>query len=219
MIKNIIFDFDGVLVDSETIVLKAFSKYMQECRIKTNEKELANLVGKPTIVVIDILSEKYFPEVKKKFSDDIMNIASNIYKKELKKIVGVEEFLEKSKHNLYIGSNSLKDRILDGLKRVGLEKYFNSNQIYSLDLVDNPKPHPDIYLKAVNDNDLIIDETIIIEDSVVGVQAGQDANVKVIGLTAGGHWNKNRDEKELINAGAFVTANDYNKIQEIIESL
>ena len=219
MIKNIIFDFDGVLVDSETIVLKAFSKYMQECRIKTNEKELANLVGKPTIVVIDILSEKYFPENKKKFSDYIMNIASNIYKKELKKIVGVEEFLEKSKHNLYIGSNSLKDRILDGLKRVGLEKYFNSNQIYSLDLVDNPKPHPDIYLKAVNDNDLIINETIIIEDSVVGVQAGQDANVKVIGLTAGGHWNKNRDEKELINAGAFVTANDYNKIQEIIESL
>ena len=219
MIKNIIFDFDGVLVDSETIVLKAFSKYMQECRIKTNEKELANLVGKPTIVVIDILSEKYFPENKKEFSDDIMNIASNIYKKELKKIVGVEEFLEKSNHNLYIGSNSMKDRILDGLKRVGLEKYFNSNQIYSLDLVDNPKPHPDIYLKAVNDNDLIIDETIIIEDSVVGVQAGQDANVKVIGLTAGGHWNKNRDEKELINAGAFVTANDYNKIQEIIESL
>ena len=45
MIKNIIFDFDGVLVDSETIVLKAFSKYMQECRIKTNEKELANLVA------------------------------------------------------------------------------------------------------------------------------------------------------------------------------
>ena len=219
MIKNIIFDFDGVLVDSETIVLKAFSKYMQECRIKINEKELVNLVGKPTVVVIDILSEKYSPEVKKKFSDDIMNIASNIYKKELKKIVGVEEFLEKSKHNLYIGSNSLKDRILDGLKRVGLEKYFNSNQIYSLDLVDNPKPHPDIYLKAVNDNDLIIDETIIIEDSVVGVQAGQDANVKVIGLTAGGHWNKNRDEKELINAGAIATANDYNKIEEIIESL
>ena len=219
MIKNIIFDFDGVLVDSETIVLKAFSKYMQEYRIKINEKELANLVGKPTVVVIDILSEKYSPEVKKKFSDDIMNIASNIYKKELKKIVGVEEFLEKSNHNLYIGSNSLKDRILDGLKRVGLEKYFNSNQIYSLDLVDNPKPHPDIYLKAVNDNDLIINETIIIEDSVVGVKAGQGAKVKVIGLTAGGHWGENRDEKELINAGAIATANNYNKIQEIIESL
>ena len=219
MIKNIIFDFDGVLVDSEILVAKAFSKYMQELGIKTNEKEFANLAGKKTVEVIDILSEKYSLKDKQKFFDDIMNIASNIYKKELKTVVGVEEFLKKSKHNLYIGSNSMKNRILDGLKRVGLEKYFNPNHIYSFDLVDNPKPHPDIYLKAVNDNDLIIDETIIIEDSVVGVQAGQDANVKVIGLTAGGHWNKNRDEKELINAGAFVTANDYNKIQEIIESL
>jgi len=218
MIKNIIFDFDGVLVDSEILVAKAFSKYMQELGIKTNEKEFANLAGKKTVEVIDILSEKYSLKDKQKFFDDIMNIASNIYKKELKTVVGVEEFLKKSKHNLYIGSNSMKDRILDGLKRVGLEKYFNPNHIYSFDLVDNPKPHPDIYLKAVNDNDLIIDETIIIEDSVVGVQAGKNANVKVIGLTAGGHWHTDRDEKELINAGAIATANNYNKIEEIIES-
>ena len=219
MIKNIIFDFDGVLVDSEILVAKAFSKYMQELGIKTNEKEFANLAGKKTVEVIDILSEKYSLKDKQKFFDDIMNIASNIYKKELKTVVGVEEFLKKSKHNLYIGSNSMKNRILDGLKRVGLEKYFNPNHIYSFDLVDNPKPHPDIYLKAVNDNDLIIDETIIIEDSVVGVNAGKNAKIKVIGLTAGGHWHTDRDEKELINAGAIATANNYNKIEEIIESL
>ena len=218
MIKNVIFDFDGVLVDSEILVAKAFSKYMQELGIKTHEKEFANLAGKKTVEVIDILSEKHSLKDKQKFFDDIMNIASNIYKKELKTVVGVEEFLKKSKHNLYIGSNSMKNRILDGLKRVGLEKYFNPNHIYSFDLVDNPKPHPDIYLKAVNDNDLIIDETIIIEDSVVGVNAGKNANIKVIGLTAGGHWHTDRDEKELINAGAIATANNYNKIEEIIES-
>ena len=218
MIKNIIFDFDGVLVDSEILVAKAFSKYMQELGIKTHEKEFANLAGKKTVEVIDILSEKYSLKDKQKFFDDIMNIASNIYKKELKTVVGVEEFLKKSKHNLYIGSNSMKNRILDGLKRVGLEKYFNPNHIYSFDLVDNPKPHPDIYLKAVNDNDLIIDETIIIEDSVEGVNAGKNAKIKVIGLTAGGHWHTDRDEKELINAGAIATANNYNKIEEIIES-
>ena len=218
MIKNIIFDFDGVLVDSEILVAKAFSKYMQELGIKTNEKEFANLAGKKTVEVIDILSEKYSLKDKQKFFDDIMNIASNIYKKELKTVVGVEGFLKKSKLNFFIGSNSMKNRILDGLKRVGLEKYFNPNHIYSFDLVNNPKPHPDIYLKAVNDNDLIIDETIIIEDSVVGVNAGKNAKIKVIGLTAGGHWHTDRDEKELINAGAIATANNYNKIEEIIES-
>ena len=218
MIKNIIFDFDGVLVDSEILVAKAFSKYMQELGIKTNEKEFANLAGKKTVEVIDILSEKYSLKDKQKFFDDIMNIASNIYKKELKTVVGVEGFLKKSKLNFFIGSNSMKNRILDGLKRVGLEKYFNPNHIYSFDLVNNPKPHPDIYLKAVNDNDLLIDETIIIEDSVVGVNAGKNAKIKVIGLTAGGHWHTDRDEKELINAGAIATAKNYNKIQEIIES-
>ena len=164
------------------------------------------------------MSKKYSLKDKQKFFDDIMNIASNIYKKELKTVVGVEDFLKKSKLNLYIGSNSMKNRILDGLKRVGLEKYFNPKHIYSFDLVNNPKPHPDIYIKAVNDNDLIIDETIIIEDSVVGVNAGKNAKIKVIGLTAGGHWHTDRDEKELINAGAIATANNYNKIEEIIES-
>ena len=100
MIKNIIFDFDGVLVDSEILVAKAFSKYMQGLGIKTNEKEFANLAGKKTVEVIDILSEKYSLKDKQKFFDDIMNIASNIYKKELKTVVGVEEFLKKSKLNL-----------------------------------------------------------------------------------------------------------------------
>ena len=52
----------------------------------------------------------------------------------------------------------------------------------------------------------------------MGVNAGKNAKIKVIGLTAGGHWHTDRDEKELINAGAIATANNYNKIEEIIES-
>ena len=46
MIKNIIFDFDGVLVDSEILVARAFAKYMQNLGIKVDEKEFANLAGK-----------------------------------------------------------------------------------------------------------------------------------------------------------------------------
>ena len=64
----------------------------------------------------------------------------------------------------------------------------------------------------------IKNETIIIEDSIVGVKAGCNANVKVIGLTAGGHWYENRDEKELLDAGAIAVTNNYKKIKEIIES-
>ena len=55
-------------------------------------------------------------------------------------------------------------------------------------MVKKPKPNPDIYLKAVEVAGINAKETIIIEDSVVGIQAGIAANIKVIGFTSGGHW-------------------------------
>ena len=218
MIKNIIFDFDGVLVDSEILVAKAFAKYMQNFCIDTDEKEFASFAGKKTVQVIDILSKKYSIKDQEKFFTDIMEIASNIYKKELTTVKGAYDFVSNLKLNMFIGSNSMKERILDGLQRVKLNKYFKPEQVYSFDLVDNPKPDPDVYLKTLEDNNLIKTETIIIEDSAVGVMAGVAANVKVIGLTAGGHWHEKRDEKELLEAGAFAVTNDYKKVFKLIES-
>jgi HAD superfamily hydrolase (TIGR01509 family) len=218
MIKNIIFDFDGVLVDSEILVAKAFAKYMQNFGIDTDEKEFASFAGKKTVQVIDILSKKYSIKDQEKFFTDIMEIASNIYKKELTTVKGAYDFVSNLKFNMFIGSNSMKERIIDGLQRVKLDKYFKPEQVYSFDLVDNPKPDPDVYLKTLEDNNLIKTETIIIEDSAVGVMAGVAANVKVIGLTAGGHWHEKRDEKELLEAGAFAVTNDYKKVFKLIES-
>ena len=218
MIKNIIFDFDGVLVDSEILVAKAFAKYMQNFGIDIDEKEFASFAGKKTVQVIDILSKKYSIKDQEKFFTDIMEIASNIYKKELTTVKGAYDFVSNLKFNMFIGSNSMKERIIDGLQKVKLDKYFKPEQVYSFDLVDNPKPDPDVYLKALEDNNLIKTETIIIEDSAVGVMAGVAANVKVIGLTAGGHWHEKRDEKELLEAGAFAVTNDYKKVFKLIES-
>ena len=218
MIKNIIFDFDGVLVDSEILIAKAFAKYIQNFGQEVDEKEFASYAGKKTVQVIDILSKKYSIKDQEKFFTDIMEIASNIYKIELTTVKGAYDFVSNLKFNMFIGSNSMKERIIDGLQRVKLNKYFKPEQVYSFDLVDNPKPDPDVYLKALEDNNLIKTETIIIEDSAVGVMAGVAANVKVIGLTAGGHWHEKRDEKELLEAGAFAVTNDYKKVFKLIES-
>ena len=218
MIKNIIFDFDGVLVDSEILVAKAFSEYMQKYGIEIDKEEFANFAGKKTVQVIDVLSQKYSIKDQENFFSDIMDIASYIYKNELTAVKGVCNFLHKTKLSLYIGSNSTKDRIISGLHKVELNKYFKPEKIYSFDLVGKAKPDPDIYLKAIADNNLNKNETIILEDSVVGVKAGVNAGVKVIGLTAGGHWHESRDEEELLDVGAFTVTDDYLKVQEIIES-
>ncbi len=219
MIKNIIFDFDGVVVDSEVLASKAFSKYFSKFDKSIKEEQFYKYAGKKTVEVIDLLSSKYKIENKEKFTNEIFDIVSEVYSKDLKLVDGAKDYISKSDRNHFIGSNSNKDRILYGLKLVGLDKFFLSDQVYSFDMVKRPKPHPDIYLKVLNDNSLNREETVIIEDSGVGVKAATAAGVRVFGLTAGKHWHSNREKNELFDNGALNVFTDYESLGKVIEGL
>ena len=219
MIRSIIFDFDGVLVDSEILVARAFSRYMIESGYDFNQKEFSKFAGRKTIEVISHLSDKFSIKDEGKFYDDIMKIASDIYSKELTTVKGAFEYVKNSKRKLFIGSNSFKSRILDGLEKVQLKKFFKENQVFSFDMVQKPKPYPDIYLKVVNQNNLKKEETVIIEDSSVGIKAGVAAGLKVIGLIAGGHWNEDRSEEELIDSGAFTVVKEFKYLDSILGAM
>ena len=219
MIKNIIFDFDGVLVDSEMLVAKSFSKYLANRNINFTEKDFSIYAGKKTVQIIDELSNKFDIPNKKEFFEDIMDIANNIYSQELVPIIGAKEFITKNNYNFFIGSNSVKKRILFGLKKVKFDKFFDENNIFSFDMVKEPKPHPDVYLAAIKLHNLNKEETLIIEDSSVGVRAGAAAGVKVVGLTAGGHWHSERPTKELLDAGAYIVVSSYESLLEEILNL
>ena len=86
-------------------------------------------------------------------------------------------------------------------------------------MVQKSKPYPDIFLQAINQNNLKKEETVIIEDSSVGVQAGVAAGIKVIGLTAGGHWHEDRSEEELINSGAFTVIKEFKYLDSILGTM
>ena len=219
MIKNIIFDFDGVIVDSEVLASKAFSKYFSKFYQSIKEEQFYIYAGKKTVEVIDLLSAKYKIENKEKFTNEIFDIVSEVYSKDLKLVDGAKDYIGKSDRNHFIGSNSNKDRILDGLKLVGLDKLFLSDQVYSFDMVKRPKPDPDIYLKVLKDNSLIREESVIIEDSGVGVKAATAAGVRVFGLTAGKHWHSDRDTNELFDNGALNVFSDYESLGKAIEEL
>ncbi len=219
MIKNIIFDFDGVVVDSEVLASKAFSKYLSKFDKSIKEEQFYKYAGKKTVEVIDLLSFKYKIENKEKFTNEIFAIVSEVYSKDLKLVDGAKDYISKSDRNHFIGSNSNKDRILDGLKLVGLDKFFLSDQVYSFDMVKRPKPDPDIYLKVLNDNSLNREDSVIIEDSGVGVKAATAAGVRVFGLTAGKHWHSNRDKNELFDNGALNVFSDYKSLGKAIEEL
>ena len=219
MIKNIIFDFDGVIVDSEILVARAFSKYLESLDIIFSEKDFSIYAGKKTVQIIYELSEKFKIQDQKKFFDDIMNIANNIYSTELKPVKGVKNFLEANTKKIFIGSNSVKKRILLGLKKTQLYYFFPEDKVFSFDLVKNPKPYPDIYLKVINSHNLNKNETVIIEDSAVGVRSGVAAGIKVFGLTAGEHWHQGRSTQELIDAKVFSLIDSYDNLMKKIDNL
>ena len=219
MIKNIIFDFDGVIVDSEILASKAFTSYLTNKGHKVKEEDFYIFAGMKTLQVIDILSEKYQINQKDIFTRDIFSLVSEVYSNNLKLVNGFDNFISYSKKNHFIGSNSNKDRIIEGLKTVGMSKKFLKSKIYSFDMVKNPKPDPDIYLKVINENNLVLKETIIIEDSAIGVKAGYSAGLKVLGLTAGKHWYINRDKNELYNSGASNVFDTYEELSKAIEEL
>ena len=219
MIKNIIFDFDGVIVDSEVLASKAFAKYFSKFDRSIKEEQFYKYAGKKTVEVIDLLSTKYKIENKENFTNEIFDIVAEVYSRDLKLVDGAKDYISKSNRDHFIGSNSNKDRIMDGLKLVDLDKIFLSDHVYSFDMVERPKPDPDIYLKVLNDNSLNIQETIIIEDSGVGVKAASSAGVRVFGLTAGKHWHSNRDKNELFDNGALNVFSDYISLGNAIEEL
>ena len=219
MIKNIIFDFDGVIVDSEVLASKAFAKYLSKFDRSIKEEQFYEYAGKKTVEVIDLLSAKYKIENKETFTNEIFDIVAEVYSRDLKLVDGAKDYISKSNRDHFIGSNSNKDRIMDGLKLVDLDKIFLSDHVYSFDMVERPKPDPDIYLKVLNDNSLNIQETIIIEDSGVGVKAASSAGARVFGLTAGKHWHSNRDKNELFDNGALNVFSDYISLGNAIEEL
>ena len=77
----------------------------------------------------------------------------------------------------------------------------------------------DLQYKEITIYNLNKEETLIIEDSSVGVKAGAAAGVKVVGLTAGGHWHTERPTKELLDAGAYIVVSSYESLVEKILNL
>ena len=99
------------------------------------------------------------------------------------------------------------------------DNYFNEESISSFDAVGKPKPEPDIYQRLIDIATLDKKETIVIEDSAIGIQAGVATGVKVIGLTAGKHWHKDRSDQELLDAGAYDVVKNYKDMLLLINKL
>tara|TARA_B100001029_G_C15045455_1_gene446768 strand:- start:895 stop:1560 length:666 start_codon:yes stop_codon:yes gene_type:complete len=220
MIKHLIFDFDGVIIDSEILAARAFDKVLKKMDINhyTPQSIAAKYAGNKTIKVAKEISKIHKISDHILLFNNVMRTVSTFFDKELKAVEQIEDFLKKNDLEFYIGSNSGKQRIIKGLKNVNLTKYFKSQNIYTFEMVEKPKPSPDIYLKIVENNNLKKDEVLVLEDSLPGVRSAIDAGLKVLGIVAASHW-KNISHQSLIDEGTFKIIKSYKDLDKTIKEI
>lgn len=189
--KCIIFDCDGVLVDSEIITTKYFIKYLHDIGYQISiEDAIKRFTG--------ISDKAVYEEISKESgilftSEQIKHIQEQVHyalHAELPAITGMTELLaslEKNGTKMCVASSGTLDKIYRSLDVTGLKKYFSDQNIFSVQNVQKGKPAPDLFLFAAMKMGYDAKDCIVIEDSLAGIEAALAANMRIIGFLGGSH--------------------------------
>jgi HAD superfamily hydrolase (TIGR01509 family) len=211
--KNIIFDCDGVLVDSEIIANRIEVEVKNELGFPiTLEEQISKFVGHgmTTSVMQEELSR--LPESYNSIVDERCKIA---YLQELKSIQGVTEVLQSLAHPKCVASSSRSDWLDYKLTLTDLKPFFK-NSVFSGDMVKKCKPAPDLFLYAIETMGWSASDCLVIEDSVAGVTAAKAAGILTCGFIGGSHIFPGHSEK-LLAAGADYIIKDITMVINLLE--
>ncbi|WP_284262556.1 HAD family hydrolase [Roseicyclus amphidinii] len=194
----VIFDFDGVLVDSEVISLTTlresladFGAPMTEAQVR--ETFLGGSIRQINAFLKTVATPAYRPE---DFEARWYATLFARFRAELQVMPGVTallDHLDAQGHGYCIASGGSMERLGVALSVTGLASRFG-DRVYSVDLVARGKPAPDIFLHAANEMEVQPDRCIVIEDSPAGVQAARAAGMRALGFTGGSHLSERKAE-------------------------
>jgi HAD superfamily hydrolase (TIGR01509 family) len=186
MIKGILFDMDGVLVDSESFICEAAIMMFKEIGVKASTKDFYPFVGMGENKYIGGVADNHGVTIDiEKVKARTYEIYSVIAKDRLSPLPGAHEFIaECLDRGLKIALATSADRVkmLINLKEIGLDSETFHSIITGEDVV-NKKPFPDIYIKAAKNIGLKPQDCLVVEDAVSGIKSGKSAGCKCLALT------------------------------------
>lgn len=201
----IVFDCDGVLVDSEALVIEIESAMLTEAGFPLTVDEVAQTcVGLSYPDMMTMLGERFGRPVPHELSERIQREALAAFPERLTALPGMVDLLAGLAARdvpRCVASGSDVDRIELSLDVTDLAPYFEPSAIFSAEMVPRGKPFPDLFLHAADRLDRDPAACLVIEDSPHGVTAAVAAGMPVIGLVAGGHARPGLADR-LLAAGA-----------------
>jgi HAD superfamily hydrolase (TIGR01509 family) len=193
--KHIIFDCDGVLVDSEPLSMRIDRDLLAENGLELSIAEVSAIaIGHTFEVLIEKVERDFAMKLPAGLSAEKDARLLALYEKELTTAPGVHATLARMALPMSVASNSPAERVEAALRIGKLGKYFGK-RITTFEHVAEGKPAPDIYLLAAKRARLRPQDCLVIEDSVVGVTSAVAAGCQVIGYTGLIHDPENHGKK------------------------
>ncbi|WP_327254325.1 HAD family hydrolase [Streptomyces sp. NBC_01244] len=184
----VIFDNDGVLVDSEPLANSILAGYLTELGHPTSyEESLRDYMGAAVHRVHDLVRERTGQDLPPDFDTALHARTFAAFERELKPVPGVEGVLAalvESGTAYCLASSGSHERIRVGHRAAGLDEWFEEEWIFSSEDVGKGKPAPDLFLHAADQMGVAPGRCVVIEDSPLGVQAALAAGMDVLAYTA-----------------------------------
>ena len=187
--KLIIFDCDGVLVDSELIAHQVMLDALKPlgCTL-TIEESIREFTGVNQQKSQQILAEKYGLNLPENFWEVLQRLVIEAFEKELVALnQAVLTRLSQKNVSFCVASSSQRQRVLQSLTITNQLSFFDPKSIFTSQQVKHGKPAPDLFLLAASKMGYAPQECVVIEDSVAGIQAALVAKMDVIGFLGGSH--------------------------------
>ncbi len=190
--KLIIFDCDGVLVDSEIILTTEFTKRLTEAGYPlTVEDSIKRFTGKSAKTIYQEINDDQIIYFSPSMVESIQTEIHAALHQEVMPIPGMSSLLKKLKENhpICVASSGTLEKIQKSLNKANLREHFGENHLFSAQSVAHGKPAPDLFLHAAKEMGYAPHESIVIEDSPAGIEAALAASMDVIGFLGGSHAN------------------------------